>query len=72
MGSSGFDACASREGADALADRKQAERERLAAALRANLSRRKAQSRDRRNRDQAAENGLESAAAHGKDPAEKS
>ncbi len=40
--------------ADSLADRKEAERRRLADALRANLSRRKAKSRDRRTVDAAA------------------
>ena len=42
-----------RSGADAgsQAERKQAERRRLAEALRANLGRRKAQSRDRRTPD---------------------
>jgi hypothetical protein len=47
MGGSGADA-------NSPADRKQAERRRLAEALRANLGRRKAQSRDRRTRDDAA------------------
>ncbi|VFU09064.1 protein of unknown function [Methylocella tundrae] len=77
MGSSRFDASASHEGRDALADRKQAEQERLAAALRANLSRRKAQSRDRR-KNQAVGETLEGApaggardVAQGGNPAEK-
>jgi regulator of protease activity HflC (stomatin/prohibitin superfamily) len=47
MGHSGADAPPPREGSGAVADRKQAERERLAAALRANLNRRKEQSRAR-------------------------
>jgi hypothetical protein len=70
MGGSGADA-------NSLSDRKQAERRRLAEALRANLSRRKAKSRDRRTvdaaagdsaRDEAGADDAESAGAGGDVP----
>ncbi len=69
MGNSGGDKPFSRERLDAVAARKQAERERLAAALRANLNRRKAQYRDRRLLDAAG--GEQPGGGNGEDRAAK-
>jgi hypothetical protein len=68
MENSGADAPSSRESSGA--NRKQAERERLAAALRANLDRRKAQSRARRVLD-AAPGREKPGGEGGEDPAKK-
>ena len=70
MRNSGADAPPPRESSGAVADRKQAERERLAAALRANLNRRKEQSRARRVLD-AAPGREKPRGEGGEDPAEK-